>query len=409
MRLVQLQWSKDEVAFSLHVSPSGFTLSGIQQTDLLNYLGFARTACPFLGEDAYCREVGQGFDLDGFAEAVARSYAVLEQGEKSLNACGFILPQPEGIAHFYGRPSRGMSRQQRSARGDGHTSPQTQPMKEAEDDFFQYAFTWIAGGSDKGWTTHYRLKHNPASPEIVAALRFLSLEPFDACPEFDFEPCYWRFSPFNDQAGIGFGNTEFAHRSFDASAIQFSSGLKHLIEAHTIIEPFGMGFLPLTQPATQRQETIIKKRVVEPRRAKKQADNYDFDVALSFAGTNRDLAEQLATLLKEANFSVFYDSFYPEELWGKNLADFFDDLYRNRARHCVILVSQDYVDREWTNHERQSAQARRLKEKGSDYILPIKTDGTELPGMPPTVGYLSIKQYDINTIASLLIKKLSGQ
>ena len=44
-----------------------------------------------------------------------------------------------------------------------------------------------------------------------------------------------------------------------------------------------------------------------------------FDVAISFAGTERNYAEQLATIVKNAGFSVFYDEFYPEYLWGKNL------------------------------------------------------------------------------------------
>jgi len=34
-------------------------------------------------------------------------------------------------------------------------------------------------------------------------------------------------------------------------------------------------------------------------------------------------------------------------------------------------------------------------------------EDVELPGMPGTVGYLSIKQYSIDAIADLLIKKLS--
>ena len=33
----------------------------------------------------------------------------------------------------------------------------------------------------------------------------------------------------------------------------------------------------------------------------------------------------------------------------------------------------------WTNHERKSAQARALKEKGAEYILPIQVDNSELP------------------------------
>jgi len=53
---------------------------------------------------------------------------------------------------------------------------------------------------------------------------------------------------------------------------------------------------------------------------------------------------------------------------------FFYEIYSKRARFCVMFVSRDYLDREWTNHERQSAQERMLREKGKEYILPVRVD-----------------------------------
>ncbi len=109
------------------------------------------------------------------------------------------------------------------------------------------------------------------------------------------------------------------------------------------------------------------------------------------------MAEQLATLVRNANITVFYDNFYPGELWGKDLPVFFDEIYRKRSRYCVILVTRAYIDGLWTNHERQSAVARALQER-DEYILPIKVENVELPGVPPTVGYLSLDQYPVERI-----------
>ena len=51
-------------------------------------------------------------------------------------------------------------------------------------------------------------------------------------------------------------------------------------------------------------------------------------------------------------------------------------------RFCVVIVSQDYVNGEWTNHERQSAVERAIKERGREYILPVKVSADiELPGV----------------------------
>jgi hypothetical protein len=132
-----------------------------------------------------------------------------------------------------------------------------------------------------------------------------------------------------------------------------------------------------------------------------------FDVAISFAGSEREQADRLAELMREAGFVVFYDNYYPEQLWGKDLVRFFDEIYRKRARFCVVFVSREYRDRIWTNHELRSAQARALEEKGNEYILPIKVDDAELDGLPPSIGYLPIS-LGVEKIAELLIRKLTS-
>lgn len=63
LALARLRWSKDNVACSLHASPSTFSSAGVQRTDMLNYLAFQRTACPFHHGDAYCAWTSEGLDL----------------------------------------------------------------------------------------------------------------------------------------------------------------------------------------------------------------------------------------------------------------------------------------------------------------------------------------------------------
>jgi hypothetical protein len=103
------------------------------------------------------------------------------------------------------------------------------------------------------------------------------------------------------------------------------------------------------------------------------------------------------------------NSGYQEHLWGKDLFVFFDEIYRKKSRFCVMFVSEQYRDRMWTNHERQSAQARVLEEKGAEYILPIQVEQIELPGLRPTVGYIRLSpQRSIQDIAQVLIRKLQA-
>ena len=136
-----------------------------------------------------------------------------------------------------------------------------------------------------------------------------------------------------------------------------------------------------------------------------------YDVALSFAEEERAIARALAQALEARNIKVFFDELQKAEIWGKNLYDFLNEVYFQQARYCIMLVSEAYAANVWTNRERQSAQARELQET-SDYILPIRIDDTPLPGLLPTVAYLSYDDYSVDELADLVAEKVadpSGQ
>jgi len=129
-----------------------------------------------------------------------------------------------------------------------------------------------------------------------------------------------------------------------------------------------------------------------------------FDIALSFAGEDREYVDQVANCLKSRGIAVFYDIFEQVDLWGKNLYDHLSDVYRNKARFTLMFISKHYAEKLWTNHERQAAQSRAFQEH-SEYILPVRFDDTEIKGVLPTVGYISLKNMTPEGLASLVAKK----
>ena len=133
-----------------------------------------------------------------------------------------------------------------------------------------------------------------------------------------------------------------------------------------------------------------------------------YDVALSFAGEDRHDAKQLAELLKAGGYSVFYDEFERAQLWGKDLYVHFSSVYKDQARYCVMFLSKHYAQKLWTKHELQSAQARAFVEENREYILPVRLDDTEIPGILLTAGYLDLRSMTIEEIYQILVKKLSG-
>jgi len=409
---VTLQHSKDRVIETLHACPRAFTTSGIQLTDFLAFLGFSRSGCPFHQGECYCRELTSSTDSVGMGKAITAAFNLFSDAAQVLQACGLMVRQPEGWGFFFGKQRE--ERRDRYVSGDGHTAAKIERMKESQDEFFRYVFTWIDAGGRKGWTTHYRANHMPLSAEFRAALDFLGgFSWFRECPEYEFEGCWWRFMLYEAPGDDWVRNerlVEAAHRRFDAHATNFSQGLKLLLSAHAALESFGISFLsiPSSVPVSAPSSPQVPRlgAYTGPTQMSQPAMPKRFDVALSFAGTERRLAEDLAKRVREVGFEVFYDEFYPEQLWGKDLVVFFDNIYRKASRYCVMFVSHEYADRMWTTHERRSAQARAVEEKGNEYILPIRIDKTELDGLLPTTGYISLDRHDIPRIADMLIAKL---
>jgi len=136
---------------------------------------------------------------------------------------------------------------------------------------------------------------------------------------------------------------------------------------------------------------------------------FKYDVALSFAGEQRTEVEIVASCLKVANLNVFYDDYEKSNLWGKDLYVHLSDVYQNQARYCIIFASKEYQEKNWTNHERQSAQARALSEKGNEYILPVRFDDTDIPGLPRTIGYLDFRHDGARGICEAFLQKIGAQ
>jgi hypothetical protein len=130
----------------------------------------------------------------------------------------------------------------------------------------------------------------------------------------------------------------------------------------------------------------------------------EYDVALSFAGEDREYAEELANALR-GKANVFYDGFETAKLWGEDLYVYLSELYAHRARYCIMFLSEHYANKLWTNHERKAAQSRAFRENNA-YILPIRLDSTEIPGIPETVGYLNWHDEGAEKIASYIFLKL---
>lgn len=160
----------------------------------------------------------------------------------------------------------------------------------------------------------------------------------------------------------------------------------------------------LTQLARPLEEEVLRLNR-QSDFARNRPREADYDVSLSFAGEERTYVEKVANLLQEEGVKVFYDKFEEADLWGKDLYEHLSDVYLRRARFTVMFLSRAYAQKVWTSHERKAAQAKAFN-CSEEYILPVRFDETEIPGVLPTTAYLNAHDKLPEDITRIILEKL---
>ena len=135
------------------------------------------------------------------------------------------------------------------------------------------------------------------------------------------------------------------------------------------------------------------------------ADNRPFQVALSFAGEQRSYVQRVSAELATRGIEAFYDEEQQIALWGKNLGEELQRIYMDDSYTVVMFISREYAEKNWARHERRSALSRALRER-REYVLPVRFDATNLPGLDPDISYLKTEDYSPEALAEAISNKL---
>ena len=130
-----------------------------------------------------------------------------------------------------------------------------------------------------------------------------------------------------------------------------------------------------------------------------------YEVALSFAGEQRAYVAEVARHLAARSIAVFYDHFETTQLWGKEGAETFKEIYSAGTAYVVMFISRDYVSKSWPRHEYRSALGRMLNDE-SEFILPVRFDNASMPGLPDTMLYLNANEYSPAELSAEIARKL---
>lgn len=135
--------------------------------------------------------------------------------------------------------------------------------------------------------------------------------------------------------------------------------------------------------------------------------DYQYDVCFSFASEQVAYVEKVYSALKSTGINVFFDraSDIEVELWGSNLLEQFYNVYKKQSRFCVMFISKEYECKAWTRFERRSALERAFGTEDI-YILPVRFDKTELPGLHGTTKYIDADTKTPEELANIIIQKI---
>lgn len=103
--------------------------------------------------------------------------------------------------------------------------------------------------------------------------------------------------------------------------------------------------------------------------------DYEWDVAISFAGENRELARTIAENLEILDLSVFFDESYEANMLGKALSATFEKIFVKDSRTIICLLDVHHKNKIWPTFERQCFQPR----VGEGEVIPIFLDATNFP------------------------------
>ena len=134
---------------------------------------------------------------------------------------------------------------------------------------------------------------------------------------------------------------------------------------------------------------------------------WQWDVALSFAGEQREYVERVAAALKARGVRCFYDADEQVELWGRHLAEELPAVYAGQAAVVVVFISAEYAAGDWTRVERRAALARAVRER-REYVLPARFDDTVLPGLLDDVVAVDLRRHAPERFADLVAAKLAS-
>lgn len=162
--------------------------------------------------------------------------------------------------------------------------------------------------------------------------------------------------------------------------------------------------ISIEDPSFRLYLNIIDTNEIE-KAVKVRKTTYPWDVALSFAGEDREIVKRFTELVNANGYTVFYDFDLQYQLWGENLRRKLSEVYKYEAQYMVIFLSKDYPEKDWTQFEFEIGKEASGKRTGT-YLLPLIINDTHIVGLSRDIGYFDLRTNTIENAVQALIDKI---
>jgi hypothetical protein len=134
-----------------------------------------------------------------------------------------------------------------------------------------------------------------------------------------------------------------------------------------------------------------------------------YDLAVSFAGEQRDYVSRTVDACKALGLNVFYDKDKNNDWWGGNFIREQRTVYSSQTRFFVPFLSAEYLAKPIPMDEFSAAMMTAVK-RGDGYILPVLIGDVLVPAdlLPPHTHYLRAGDYTPDELARQLAQKVGA-
>ncbi len=133
---------------------------------------------------------------------------------------------------------------------------------------------------------------------------------------------------------------------------------------------------------------------------------FKYDVAISVAEEDKEIARQIAAALKKRRIRYYY---YEEDAagsWGNYIINLTADTYGRRSRYVLMITSKTFINKYWSGIEKQFSLTPPVN--GEPHILQLRLDNTPVEGISQHAVYREW-QNNPEEIAGLIHRKIRTQ